>query len=168
MRDTWLYARWSLPWSPCICDVLYAVDIRRATGDKARLNPPNQLCFTVLATLPLYIGYRSPYIFAGSTCMHTARTYSYVRFARVSARATLSPGIRAHGCVKRKHPRGSDIGVPPALWCRWFRSERSSFTSQEFYPRRGAPRRLLSANAIVLLHVRIARKTIVANAYAQL
>lgn len=103
-----IWDTWPLPWSPYICDVFYPLDIRQATGDKARLNPPNQLCFTVPATLPLYITYRSPYIFARSTCVqrcrrlhihiHThAHTHTTCVFAIVRVR-TLSPGISARVC----------------------------------------------------------------------
>lgn len=96
-------------WSPCMCDVLYPANIRRATGDKARLNPPNQLCFTVLATLPLYIAYRSPYIFTRSTCVHAPSplTHSYTRYipARPCSCVHFRPGY-VHGCVKRKHQGG--------------------------------------------------------------
>lgn len=136
--------------------MLYPVDIRQATGDKARLNPPNQLCFTVLATLPLYIAYRSPYIFAGSTCVHVVRCL-YIRAHDISQRSCGYAHFRLeymHGCVKRKH-RGDRYRHDTACPC--FMVSLISFREvdlyespcQEFYPRRGVPRGLLSANAIV-------------------
>lgn len=93
------------PRSPCIRDVFYPVDIRRATGDKARLNPPNQLCFTVLATLPLYIAsiVLHIYLLVPRACTPPL-TDPYARrvIAAVWVR-TLSPGIPVRGYVKRKH-----------------------------------------------------------------
>lgn len=134
------------------------MDIWQATDDKARLNPPNQLCFTVLATLPLYIAYRSPYIFARSTCVHAVA--AYIRAHDISLRscgcAHFRPGY-VHGCVKRKH-RGNRYRHGTACPCFMvslipFREvDLYESARQEFYPRYGVPRGLLSANAIVLLH----------------
>lgn len=117
-----------LPWSPYICDVFYPLDIRQATGDKARLNPPNQLCFTVPATLPLYIAYRSPYIFARSTCVQRCRrlhirthTHTYDMSLRSCGCAHFRLGY-VLGCVKRKHRVEEPISTrrAPALCPRWF------------------------------------------------
>jgi len=148
----WIYAllkAYHIPsaWSPYTYDVLYPVDIRRATGDKARLNPPNQLCFTVLATLPLYIVYRSPYIFARSTCVHAVAVYTFVHTTYPHGR------MGAHTFARDMRTEETDIDTAwraAVLWYRWFRFERSIFTSPPsgilFSPWG------LSANAIVLLY----------------
>lgn len=133
-----------------MCNVLYPVDIRRATGDKARLNPPNQLCFTVLATLPLYIAYRSPYI-----CLfhvRACRRHLHTRTLDISLRAHSCRCVHfrlgyLHECVKRKHQKGDQYRHDAACPC-FMVSQLIPFREfdlyespcQEFYPRRGVPR----------------------------
>lgn len=144
------------------------MDIRQATGDKARLNPPNQLCFTVLATLPLYIAYRSPYIFARSTCVQRRRLL-HIHAHDISLRSYECAHFRlgyVHGCVKRKHrggwegrePISTRHGVP--LLYGVADSERSIFTrvapeNQKFYSHRDASERIIVDDHIVTWHAEI-------------
>lgn len=88
------------------------------------------------ATLPLYIAYRSPYIFARSTCVHVVSythtravyrsvhtcVYAYIGYYGGVWVRTLSPAIRSRGLyVKRKHRsdryrRGSPMPALPLLY----------------------------------------------------
>lgn len=84
----------------------------------------------------------------------------YIRAHDISPRSCGCAHFRleyVHGCVKRKH-RGDRYRHGTACPCFMvslipFREvDLYESPRQEFYPRHGVPRGLLSANAIVLLH----------------